>query len=82
MNVTLTSPVTTERHAVITLQDKRIDFEISDGGGYGSEPYGGATKADGHFTIMSAWRAVERVLVQRDVETTEVIDAREEVSNG
>ena len=75
----LVGPDTTGRHAFIVIEDQCIKFEISNGGGYGSEPYGHeAVNEGGSFTVESAWRRVERVLIGMDVETTEVRDDREE----
>jgi len=66
-------PDTDVVHAVITIDDTGICFDISHGRGSGREPYGmlGAS-----HRVEGAWRAVERVLMQREVETTEVHDMR------
>ena len=65
-----------DRHMVIIIKNHAIEFlHMFDGGGSGSEPYGEGCK---HFTVQAAWRAVEKICLQRKVNTTEVVDSREE----
>ena len=67
-----------DRHMVIIIKNHAIEFlHMFDGGGSGSVPYG---KHQAHYTIQSAWRAIEKICLQRNVETTQVLDAREETA--
>ena len=67
-----------DRHMVIIIKNHAIEFlHMFDGGGSGSEPYGAGCK---HFTVQAAWRAIEKICLQRNVETTQVLDAREEAA--
>ena len=69
-----------DRHAVIIIRNNHVEFSVSGNAGHGTEPYGPASST--HFTVTSAWKAVEKVLTQKGVATTEVIDARQqEVAN-
>lgn len=64
-----------DRHMVITIKDHAVEFlHMFDGGGSGSEPYGEKT---GHYTVQAAWRAVEKICLQKKADTTEVLDIRE-----
>lgn len=67
--------------AAVTITDEAVSYDIAKGTDAldpvaGTEPYGAGSRT--HFTVESAWRAVDKALTRFQVEETYVYDERSE----